>query len=464
MAISHLAYADDLLIFLRGTQRNLRRFHTFLTTYENASGQKVNFHKSSFIPSSSVTSSQCRIFKDILGMRATTLPFRYLGSYLHKGITQPIYCSTLLQHVDDRLHGWHARLLSSAGRLVLLRSVIAALPLHILATGGFPKSVIRMIDRKMSAFYWGDRHHWVAWKKITTPVEEGGLGLRNLSDLQQAYQCRIWWTYQKQNTLWSQYMHMKYGRRGDYHPRLPDSAIWKLICRIHHTCISQTTGAGSFLSWTSTPTGEFTLKAAYDICRVSRPTQLSTKFIWFKQHSPSTRILLWRLFHSAMPFEDYIGRYLVARPTQCPFCRAHSATVDHVFIYCSRIRYLWGFFATELHGILPTSLSLHQYLLAWWYRSTPSLLFGVLKIVIPAIIVSDIWRHYAQLVYGDPTTFSTAGLRNSIHFDIHMWILQIQGSKLAAGPTLSLSPGSPVFVLRVSALFGGKLLLQVDSN
>lgn len=162
MTISHLAYADDLLIFLQGTQRNLRRFHAFLTTYETASGQKVNFGKSSFIPSSNITARQCQNIKGILGMRQTSLPFRYLGSYLHKGIPRARHCSSLLQHVDDRLHGWQSRLLSLAGRLVLLRSVIAALPLHILAAGGMPKSVIRMVDRKMSAFFWGDRHHWVA--------------------------------------------------------------------------------------------------------------------------------------------------------------------------------------------------------------------------------------------------------------------------------------------------------------
>lgn len=50
--ITHLAYADDLLVFLRGTVRTLRGFQSFLTSYETASGQKVNYNKSSFIPSS----------------------------------------------------------------------------------------------------------------------------------------------------------------------------------------------------------------------------------------------------------------------------------------------------------------------------------------------------------------------------------------------------------------------------
>lgn len=87
-------------------------------------------------------------------------------------------------------------------------------------------------------------------------------------------------------------MHAKYGQRGDFWPRLPDSPVWKLICRIHDTCISQTTGTGSHLTWKPTPLGEFTLKSAYDVCRTAKPMLLSAKFIWFKQHSPTVKILL----------------------------------------------------------------------------------------------------------------------------------------------------------------------------
>lgn len=153
LAITHLAYADDLLIFLRGTLRNLQRLKLFLSQYEAASGQKVNYHKSTIITSSHVKTPQQRRFKEILGMRLSSLPLRYLGSYLHKGINRARYCTSLLQHMDTRLHGWHTRLLEHAGRLVLLQSVIAALPLHILAAGGLPKSIIRLIHRKMASFF-----------------------------------------------------------------------------------------------------------------------------------------------------------------------------------------------------------------------------------------------------------------------------------------------------------------------
>lgn len=159
---------------------------------------------------------------------------------------------------------------------------------------------------------------------------------------------------------------------------------------------------------------------------------------------------------------------MVVRPTQCPFCRSHSATVDHIFIYCSRIRYFWSFFAAELHGVPLTSLSLRQHLLSWWYRSNSTSISGVLKIVIPAIVLSNIWRQYAQLTYGDTTIFSTAALRNSIHFDIHVWTMKIQGSKLAAGPLPSLSWLPRIRTPRLRVIIwqtppSGRLKLNVDA-
>ncbi|CAH9100480.1 unnamed protein product, partial [Cuscuta epithymum] len=47
--ISHLGYADDLLIFLNGDARSLKCFKKFLDEYQLASGQLINYHKSSFV-------------------------------------------------------------------------------------------------------------------------------------------------------------------------------------------------------------------------------------------------------------------------------------------------------------------------------------------------------------------------------------------------------------------------------
>lgn len=53
--VSHLGFADDLVIFLNGSIRNLQRFRHFLDSYQQALGQLINFHKSQIVVGSGVS-------------------------------------------------------------------------------------------------------------------------------------------------------------------------------------------------------------------------------------------------------------------------------------------------------------------------------------------------------------------------------------------------------------------------
>lgn len=155
MTISHLSYADDLLIFLAASRHNLHNFKQFLSTYERVSGQAVNWHKSSVVYSDAVIVSQRQTFTTLLGMRQSNLPMKYLGSYLHKGITRTHHCHELLNHVDSKLNGWHAKLLCFAGRIVLIRPILLSIPLHVLAASSIPRSIIKSLERRFAVFLWG---------------------------------------------------------------------------------------------------------------------------------------------------------------------------------------------------------------------------------------------------------------------------------------------------------------------
>lgn len=97
--VSHLGFADDLVIFLNGSIWNLQQFRHFLDSYKQASGQLVNFHKSQVVVGSGVSGSWV---SQELGMRLSTLPIKYLGSFLYKGINRADYCVSLLAHFDAK--------------------------------------------------------------------------------------------------------------------------------------------------------------------------------------------------------------------------------------------------------------------------------------------------------------------------------------------------------------------------
>ncbi|CAH9090352.1 unnamed protein product [Cuscuta epithymum] len=82
--ITHLGFADDLLIFINGEARSILAFKRFLDSYQNVSGQAVNFSKSTFV-SGNIPARRISNIENLLGMTKTSLPLKYLGSYLHKG-------------------------------------------------------------------------------------------------------------------------------------------------------------------------------------------------------------------------------------------------------------------------------------------------------------------------------------------------------------------------------------------
>lgn len=53
-------------------------------------------------------------------------------------------------------------------------------------------------------------------EKMCAPVEEGGLGLRQISDVAKAFTIKLWWRFKQNNSLWAKCLHAKYYGAG--HP------------------------------------------------------------------------------------------------------------------------------------------------------------------------------------------------------------------------------------------------------
>lgn len=128
-------------------------------------------------------------------MRLTNLPIKYLESFLYKGINRANYCIPLLAHFDAKLNSWSSKLLSTTGRITLIRHVLGSMPLYIIASSRIPKSV-------MDAFV-----EWLpslAVLESYLPTHRGrGIGYSKLLMVQQAYDCLLWWKYHQSDSLWS---------------------------------------------------------------------------------------------------------------------------------------------------------------------------------------------------------------------------------------------------------------------
>lgn len=210
--VSHLAFADDLVIFTRGLRSSLRVLMDFLGDYEQATGQKVNKNKSLFIASSRCSSSQVRAWSTLAGMRYGSLPLQYLGGVVFAGRKRKHYFQFVLDKVEKRLAGWQKRFLSSGARLLLIRHVLAAIPIHIIAALDPPKWLFQQLELRFANFLWGEldsgpTRHWKRWSSLCYPTEENGLALRSLQDLSKAFSCKLLWKYTANQGIWANFLH-----------------------------------------------------------------------------------------------------------------------------------------------------------------------------------------------------------------------------------------------------------------
>ena len=83
--VFHLAYADDVIIFLSGLKKSLQLIMKVLKDYEKISGQKVNHTKSYFLAHASLLGVRRRIVTQITGFHAQSFPVKYLGCPLYSG-------------------------------------------------------------------------------------------------------------------------------------------------------------------------------------------------------------------------------------------------------------------------------------------------------------------------------------------------------------------------------------------
>ncbi|KAL2248543.1 UNVERIFIED_CONTAM: putative ribonuclease H protein [Sesamum indicum] len=237
--ISHLAFADDIIIFSKGTRKDLKTLMEFLRHYELISGQRINKEKSSFTVDKKTSNMRIRCIQQVTGFRLKYLPITYLGAPLFKGNKKGALFDELIQKIRNKITGWEKALLSHGGRLQLIKSVLSAMPTYLLQVLKPPKYVMERIERLFNKFLWGNtgeqrKLNWSSWDDICYPTEEGGFGVRRIQDVVHAFQLKLWWRFRNQSSLWALFLLEKYYTGSHPVPAKLSyiaSPNWKRMCR-----------------------------------------------------------------------------------------------------------------------------------------------------------------------------------------------------------------------------------------
>uniref|UniRef100_A0A5B7BN08 Reverse transcriptase domain-containing protein n=1 Tax=Davidia involucrata TaxID=16924 RepID=A0A5B7BN08_DAVIN len=169
--VSHLFFADDSLLFANATENQASEISRIISMYGAASGQQVNFEKSAISFSANVTADRREQIKQILGVSICSIHNKYLGlpSTIGRSKVQPF--NLIRDRVWRKLKGWKEKLLSKAGREVLIKSVAQAIPTYMMSCFKIPVAICEEINRMVSNFWWGQtgserKLHWLRWDSL----------------------------------------------------------------------------------------------------------------------------------------------------------------------------------------------------------------------------------------------------------------------------------------------------------
>ncbi|MCH90084.1 putative non-LTR retrolelement reverse transcriptase, partial [Trifolium medium] len=237
--ISHLMFADDLLLFGKATTEHMKCVIKVLNDFCMLSGQQVSQEKTSILFSKNVPQEVKTMLQHSSGFRVTSSLGEYLGVPLTGRAPKRVDYQYIIEQLQNKLTAWKAKNLSFAGRVTLAKSVMEAVPIYPMMTASIPNSILQEVQRLQRDFIWGDtingrKHHAVRWELISTPKDLGGLGLRRLDIMNKACLMKLGWELNQNGTgMWSAILRGKYGRGStilvNAQAKNNDSSLWRMI-------------------------------------------------------------------------------------------------------------------------------------------------------------------------------------------------------------------------------------------
>lgn len=190
-SLSHLVFADDSILFARASVRECSELANIISLYERASGQKVNLDKTEVSFSRGVPTTTRTEIGELLHVQEVERHTKYLGLPTIIGRSKNTVFACLKERLWKKIQGWKERLMFRAGKEILLKAVVQAIPAYMMSVFKIPDGVIDDIHSMMSHFWWGSssdqrKTHWHSWADLCRAKSVGGMGFRDLKVFNQA--------------------------------------------------------------------------------------------------------------------------------------------------------------------------------------------------------------------------------------------------------------------------------------
>lgn len=145
--------------------KDLQNLRCLLLIMETTTGLKVNWSKSPLCLVGNINNMES--LAAVFECEVKSLPITYLGLPLGAKPSSSVIWNHVIKRLSRKLLGWKWQYLSKGGKLVLIKSVFANLPIYVLSLFQAPKTVSNQIEKIMKDFLWGSSRekkkiHWVS--------------------------------------------------------------------------------------------------------------------------------------------------------------------------------------------------------------------------------------------------------------------------------------------------------------
>ena len=158
-----------------------------LRVYEGALGQQLNRTKTSLFFSSNNFIDIQEVIKESFRAQVIKHHEKYLGLPSLVGRNKKNTFNSIKEKLRKKLAGWKEKLLSKAGKEVLIKAVAQAISTYTMSVFKLPDSRCEDLTSMIRNFWWGQRNDetkiaWMSWEKLCASKGCGGMGFKKLKE------------------------------------------------------------------------------------------------------------------------------------------------------------------------------------------------------------------------------------------------------------------------------------------
>ncbi|XP_021770231.1 uncharacterized protein LOC110734397 [Chenopodium quinoa] len=305
LLITHLMFADDLLLFTRADECSVQLLFKAFQKFSKASGLEANLLKSEV----------------------------YFG-----GVGIDLQAALL-----SRL-GWASKFLSYAGRLQLIKSVLFGIQTYWAQIFILPKKIMKEIESRFKAFLWTgnanpSKKALIAWSTVCLPKSCGGWNIISLHDWNISAICKILWDIaHKTDSLWVKWVHIYYFRSVSFwEADIPKKSSWVLRKIMKYRGLIDDIGG-----WDPVMSNNrVQIMLIYKKLKIQAPKVPCKRLTCNNGASPRSIFILWLALWNRLLTKDRVLKWNPTYDPVCLLCLQENETPRHLFFLCNYSKRIW---------------------------------------------------------------------------------------------------------------------------